>query len=62
MYFSKKNQEAEEIVIEDTQVFACMTEECNGWMRTQFMTETDVNCPLCGGGMEEETRQLPKIT
>ncbi|MFS0781622.1 cold-inducible protein YdjO-related protein [Bacillus sp. 1P06AnD] len=61
MYFSKKQQELEEIVIEDTPVYACTSGECNGWMRMQFSSD-DPSCPLCGSSMEEETRQLPKIT
>ncbi|MGN1402054.1 MAG: cold-inducible protein YdjO-related protein [Bacillus sp. (in: firmicutes)] len=61
MYFSKRNQETEETIIEDTAVFACETEECNGWMRAQFLSD-DSACPLCGGTMQQETRQLPKIT
>ncbi|WP_050615242.1 cold-inducible protein YdjO-related protein [Bacillus testis] len=61
MYFSKKQQELEQVVIEDTAVFACTSEECNGWMRMQFASDGP-SCPLCGSNMVEETRQLPKIT
>lgn len=61
MYFSKKNQEVDEVIIEDTTVFTCTTEDCIGWMRMQFISE-DSSCPLCGGSMQEEIRQLPKIT
>lgn len=61
MYFSKKNQELEEVVIEDTTVYACEADGCNGWMRMQFLSE-DSACPLCGSNMQEEIRQLPKIT
>ena len=60
MYFSKKQNEADEVIIEDTSVYACSSDSCNGWMRTQFASES--NCPLCGSEMQEEVRQLPKIT
>ncbi|MGM9928432.1 MAG: cold-inducible protein YdjO-related protein [Bacillus sp. (in: firmicutes)] len=61
MYFSKKPQEVEEVIIEDTSVYACTSEDCNGWMRMQF-SSAETNCPLCGSSMHEEIRQLPKIT
>jgi anaerobic ribonucleoside-triphosphate reductase len=61
MYFSKKQQEVDEVIIEDTPVYACTSGECNGWMRTQFISD-DSTCPLCGSDMQEELRQLPKIT
>ena len=61
MYFSKKQNEADEVVIEDTSVYACLSDSCNGWMRMQFASEQS-NCPLCGSEMTEEVRQLPKIT
>lgn len=61
MYFSKKQQEVDEVIIEDTAVYACTSENCNGWMRIQFSSQ-ESNCPLCGSSMEEEMRQLPKIT
>jgi len=61
MYFSKKHQDIEEVIIENTSVFSCVSEDCNGWMRAQF-TLNQNSCPLCGGEMNEEIRQLPKIT
>ncbi|MGM9922900.1 MAG: cold-inducible protein YdjO-related protein [Bacillus sp. (in: firmicutes)] len=61
MYFSKKQQEVDEVIIEDTSVYACIADDCNGWMRAQFISENSI-CPLCGNEMQEEIRQLPKIT
>jgi len=61
MYFSKKQNEADEVIIEDTSVYACSSDSCNGWMRMQFASD-DSFCPLCGAAMQEEVRQLPKIT
>lgn len=61
MYFSKKQNEADEVIIEDTSVYACSSDSCNGWMRMQFASDVS-NCPLCGSVMQEEVRQLPKIT
>ncbi len=61
MYFSKKQNEADEVVIEDTSVYACSSDSCNGWMRMQFAAD-ESSCPLCGSEMQEEVRQLPKIT
>lgn len=61
MYFSKKQQDVDEVIIEDTTVYACTADDCKGWMRMQFSSE-DTSCPLCGSNMQGEIRQLPKIT
>ncbi|MCP1451644.1 cold-inducible protein YdjO-related protein [Priestia megaterium] len=60
MYFAKKAVEEEVDQMMDTTVYACQSESCNGWMREDFVT-VDYNCPMCGTGMSEEVRELPKI-
>lgn len=60
MYFGKKNSEEPEQILEDTVVFACDSEGCNGWMRKDFVSD-GFACPMCGGNLVEETRELPKI-
>ncbi len=44
----------------DTNVYACQSDSCNGWMREDFVT-SDYNCPMCGNEMSQEVRELPKI-
>lgn len=61
MYFAKRNSEEPEIIIENTVVYACESNDCNGWMRKDFASENYV-CPMCGGQLVEEMRELPKIS
>jgi hypothetical protein len=60
MYFAKKGKEEIVNTIEDTNVYACESETCNGWMREEFST-ADLSCPICGSNMKAEVRGLPKI-
>lgn len=60
MYFGKKNSEEPAPIIEDTVVYACESESCNGWMRKEFAVENQP-CPMCGGNLVEEVRELPQI-
>ncbi|MFD0049554.1 cold-inducible protein YdjO-related protein [Actinomycetes bacterium NPDC127524] len=60
MYFAKKNQEEPVTIIEDTVVYACASETCNGWMRKDFVTD-NLSCPMCGENLVEEIRELPQI-
>ncbi|WP_191561393.1 cold-inducible protein YdjO-related protein [Metabacillus idriensis] len=60
MYFAKKGAEEPVTIIEDTTVYACESESCNGWMRKDFST-ADMSCPMCGSQMSEEVRELPQI-
>ncbi|WP_110927872.1 cold-inducible protein YdjO-related protein [Bacillus massiliglaciei] len=60
MYFAKKNSEEPEVIIENTIVYACESDSCNGWMRKEFVTDNR-NCPMCGSELLEETRELPRI-
>ncbi|WJH34086.1 cold-shock protein [Paenibacillus sp. CC-CFT747] len=47
---------------EDTNVWACSSPECKGWMRQNFAFQAVPDCPLCGSGMNEESRMLPALT
>jgi hypothetical protein len=60
MYFAKRNLEEPEMIFEDTEVFACQSETCNGWMRKEFSGAND-SCPMCGSSLSAEIRELPKI-
>lgn len=60
IFFNRKNQDKPEVVMLDTEVFACSQDECNGWMRKEFASD-DLRCPLCGNETVAEVRELPQI-
>lgn len=45
----------------ETNVWACTSDSCQGWMRESFSFESDPKCPLCQSGMEQEVRMLPGL-
>lgn len=45
----------------ETNVWACTSEDCNGWMRESFSFEMEPSCPLCSSSMEKEVRILPEM-
>ncbi|WP_316245676.1 cold-inducible protein YdjO-related protein [Robertmurraya massiliosenegalensis] len=61
IFFNRKSQEEkEEEIFLDTEVYACMDDGCIGWMRKDFASN-DLKCPLCGNDTSMEIRELPKI-
>ncbi|MEQ2525366.1 cold-inducible protein YdjO-related protein [Bacillaceae bacterium CLA-AA-H227] len=61
IFFNRKAaEEKPEDILMDTEVYACMDEGCNGWMRKDFASN-DLKCPLCGNETSMEVRELPKI-
>lgn len=45
----------------ETNVWACTSKECRGWMRESFSFKTEPSCPLCHSEMEREVRILPEM-
>ncbi|MFE8694822.1 cold-inducible protein YdjO-related protein [Cytobacillus sp. FJAT-53684] len=61
MFFNRRNQDDKpEVVMLDTEVYACNQDDCNGWMRKEFVS-ADLKCPLCGNDTNAEIRELPQI-
>lgn len=61
IFFGKKSlEEKEEMVYETTDVYSCIDDNCNGWMRKDYATD-DLLCPICGNQTVHELRELPKI-
>lgn len=61
IFFNKKFQEEkDEVVFVETDVYSCKGNDCNGWMRREFAS-SDLKCPLCGEDTELEPRNIPKI-
>lgn len=45
----------------ETNVWACTSEDCNGWMRESFSFDKEPECPLCQSIMTTEVRVLPEV-
>lgn len=45
----------------DTNVWACVSEDCQGWMRESYSFESVPKCPLCQSEMIQEVRVLPVL-
>jgi Cold-inducible protein YdjO len=42
-------------------IWNCGSEDCNGWMRDNFKSNEEPDCPLCGHAMIEGERTLPVL-
>ncbi|MFO1443797.1 hypothetical protein KDN24_11375 [Bacillus sp. Bva_UNVM-123] len=61
IFFNRRGQDDKpEVVMLNTDVFACSDDSCNGWMRREFAS-ADLLCPLCGNETNLEVRELPQI-
>lgn len=59
MAFSRRR--AEPIPEVETDVWACESSECAGWMRDSFSFAAEPACPLCQSEMKKEVRVLPEL-
>lgn len=59
MYYSRKR--VEELPHEDTAVWSCTDERCNGWMRDNFAFEAEPICQQCQSPMKLSIRSLPVV-
>lgn len=57
--FSRRNNEP--IPEENTEVWTCSNEDCNGWMRDNFSFEAKPTCPLCHSKMTSSDKVLPVL-
>lgn len=57
-------RKAAEVTVEETKVWVCTSDECNGWVRDNFRSEKNETavCPLCKSDMKEEKKELPVLT
>ena len=51
----------EEVVLEETKVWECVSDSCNGWIRDNFTSSDEHKCPLCGSEMMVGTKMLQAI-
>ena len=45
----------------ETTVWACLNDDCQGWMRESYSFKEEPTCPLCQSEMEKEVRVLPEL-
>jgi hypothetical protein len=56
----RRNNE-EEIIPEETKVWECTSDTCNGWVRDNFTFSDEPSCPLCNSEMKPATKMLQAI-
>ncbi|MDY0405066.1 cold-shock protein [Virgibacillus sp. 179-BFC.A HS] len=59
MSFSRGPKEPKPEV--ETNIWSCVSDDCNGWMRASFSFDEEPTCPLCHSKMTKEVRMLPEI-
>ncbi|WEG13824.1 cold-shock protein [Pullulanibacillus sp. KACC 23026] len=59
MAFNKNRREPVPEV--ETEIWACTSENCSGFMRAAYSFDTEPKCPLCQSDMVKETRILPVL-
>lgn len=60
MFNGKKS--IEEVPKENTPIWSCTKEGCNGWMRANFTFEHLPTCPLCTSPMASDSKMLAPLT
>ncbi|AIQ55492.1 MULTISPECIES: cold-shock protein [Paenibacillus] len=56
-----RKKPVEEIPEENTAIWACTNDDCNGWMRDNFAFEHAPSCPLCHAPMARNMKMLPQL-
>ena len=59
MYFRRKS--VEDLPQENTAIWTCTQDECNGWIRDNFAFEFVPTCPLCHSPMVSGFKMLPLL-
>jgi hypothetical protein len=58
--FGRRNEE--EVVLEDTKIWECSSDQCNAWIRDNFKSSEVPLCPICNSEMTLTTRKLQVIS
>ncbi|MCR8633753.1 MULTISPECIES: cold-shock protein [Paenibacillus] len=59
MYYRRKS--LEDLPEENTAIWSCSKEGCNGWMRDNFAFEYVPTCHQCNSLMESSVKMLPLL-
>ncbi|WP_067843284.1 cold-shock protein [Amphibacillus sediminis] len=57
-YYNNRREPVEE---EETRIWTCTNDDCQGWMRAAYSFKKKPSCPLCQSDMHAETKLLPKL-
>ena len=57
-----RRNNTEEIILEETKVWECTSEDCKGWIRDNFTSNDEHKCPLCGSEMNSELECFKQLT
>lgn len=52
---------AEEIVLEETKVWNCTSEDCKCWVRDNFKSSEKPLCPICKSEMAPGVKELQAV-
>ncbi|HZG71122.1 MAG TPA: cold-shock protein [Chondromyces sp.] len=59
MAFGRRN--VEEIVMVETNVWECTSDECNCWVRDNFKSSESPQCPMCNSEMKQTVKMLQAV-
>lgn len=57
-YFNNQKEPVNNV---ETNVWACINDDCQGWMREDYSFDKEPICPICQSQMEKEVRVLPEM-
>ncbi|MBD2861947.1 MULTISPECIES: cold-inducible protein YdjO-related protein [Paenibacillus] len=59
---NKRRRFTEELPLEETEIWSCTKEACNGWMRDDFAFESTPTCRLCLSPMTRALKMIPVVS
>ncbi|KAB8125864.1 cold-shock protein [Gracilibacillus oryzae] len=57
-YFNNQKEPVKNV---ETNVWSCVSEDCQGWMRENYSFDKEPTCPICQSEMEREVRVVPEM-
>ncbi|PYI54462.1 cold-inducible protein YdjO-related protein [Paenibacillus flagellatus] len=58
---NKRRRFTEELPLEETEIWSCTNDGCNGWMRDDFAFDHTPTCRLCLSPMTRTMKMVPAI-
>ncbi|MGP4041416.1 cold-shock protein [Gracilibacillus sp. D59] len=57
-YFNNQKEPVQKV---ETNVWSCVSDDCQGWMRENYSFEEEPACPICKSEMKKEVRVIPEM-